>query len=44
MAMVCCENCGAPKGITQHHVASLKPLGILIGLFYVIDGAVITQS
>ena len=27
MAMVCCENCGAPKGITHQYVASVKPLG-----------------
>jgi len=27
MAMVCCENCGAPKGITHQYVASVKPVG-----------------
>ena len=27
MAMVCCENCGAPKGVTHQYVASVKPVG-----------------
>ncbi len=44
MAMVCCENCGAPKGITHQYVASVKPVGYPNRLFYVVDGAVITQG
>ena len=27
MAIVRCENCGAPKGVTHQYVASVKPLG-----------------
>jgi hypothetical protein len=27
MAMVCCEECGAPVGIRHRYVTSVKPLG-----------------
>jgi len=27
MAMVCCDNCGAPRGVRHSYVASVKPLG-----------------
>lgn len=27
MAMVCCHQCGAPRGVTHWYVASVEPLG-----------------